>query len=164
MIKIIASWVILDVLEGIRKKRYFIDISCKKGTKQFTYRNPFGIYIRYRYQVDDHNNWRHAPISLYMTWATNFFPDRNFYCYLGVSEVNTDLVSGHFQNDWMVQPSMHFWRALVIDFLENKILVELGDNGQPSRTSKIPMYVPCEQIKVKHHGEMWDPSKKEGEK
>ena len=38
--------------------------------------------------------------------------------------------------------------------------VELVENGQPKRTSKITIYVCCEQITVKHHGRMWDPREK----
>ena len=80
-----------------------------------------------------------------------------------MSEVNTALASGHFQNDWVVEPSLYFWRVLAIECLENTIGVELRDNGRPVRTSKIPIYVPCEQIVVKHHGRMWDPSRKSKE-
>ena len=36
----------------------------------------------------------------------------------------------------------------------------MGNNVLPKRTYKIPIYVPCEKIKVKHHGVMWDPSQK----
>ena len=51
---------------------------------------------------------------------------------------------------------------MAIECLENSIEVGLGDNGKPKRTSEIPIYVPCEKITVKHHGGMWDPSKKKG--
>ena len=51
-------------------------------------------------------------------------------------EVNTDLVSGNFENDGVLQPSMEFWRALEIECLENKIGVELGDNGWQKRAFK----------------------------
>ena len=64
VMKIIAGWIKLDILEGARIRRYFIDSSGTKETKQFTYRKPFGINFRYINQVDDHNNWRHAPIYL----------------------------------------------------------------------------------------------------
>ena len=77
-----------------------------------------------------------------------------------VSRVNTDLASGHFQDYGVVQPSMDFWRALAIEFLDNKIGVELGYNGQCNRSSKLPIYVSCEKITVKHHDGMWYPSKK----
>ena len=158
--KIIEIWVTLDELEGARTRRDFIDSSGMKNMKHFIYRQPFGLRFRYRHQVDEHNNRRHAPISLERTWATKLWPDQKFTWYLAVSEVNTALESGHFQNDGVVQPSLNFRRALAIECLENTIGVELGENGRPKRTSKIPIYVPCERITVKHHGGMRDPSKK----
>ena len=33
---------------------------------------------------------------------------------------------------------MDFWRALSIEWLENKIGVELGDNGPSKRACKLP--------------------------
>ena len=99
VMKIMASWMTLDVLDGASTRRYFLDRSGTKDTKQFTYRQPFGINFRYRHQLDDHNNWRHAQIFLERIWATKFWPDRNFSWYLAVLEVNTDPASGLFQND-----------------------------------------------------------------
>ena len=55
---------------------------------------------------------------------------------------------------------MDFGIALAIYFLENTIEVELGGNVQHQRTSKLPIYVPCEKIIVKHCGGLWGPSKK----
>ena len=69
-------------------------------------------------------------------------------------EVNTTLETGPFQNDWVVQPSIDFWIFLGIEFLENTIGVGLGKNGLPKKAPKIPVYVPCEKITVKHHGKM----------
>ena len=103
------------------------------------------------HQVDDQNNWRHAPISLEKKSGTKFWPNHNFAWYLAVSEVNTALVSGRFQNDGLVQPNLDFWVYLAIECLDNTIVIELGENGIPKRTSKIPIYVPCEKITVKHH-------------
>ena len=160
VMKIMVSWMTLDELEGARKRRDFIDSSKAKDTKQLTYGNPFGNNFRYRHQMDDNNNWIHAPISLKRTWATKFCPDRNFSLYLSVSEVSTDLAPGHCKNDMAVQPSLDFWRALAIECLENKIEFELGENGRPNRIPKLPIYVPCEKITVKHHGGMWHQSKK----
>ena len=77
-----------------------------------------------------------------------------------VSEVNTALGSGHFQNYGVVQPSLYFWRDLAIYCLENTIGVELGENGRPKRNAKIPIYVRCEKITVKHHGGICDQNKK----
>ena len=99
VMKIMASWVALDELEGERTRRDFIDSSGTKEMKQFIYQHPFGVHFRYIHQVENQNNWRHAPISLERTWATKFWPDLKFSWYLAVLEVNTDLASGHFQND-----------------------------------------------------------------
>ena len=117
VMKIMASWMTLDGLEGARTRRYFIDINGTKETKHFTYRKPFGIHFRYIHQVDDHNNWIHVPIFLERAWATTFWPDRKFAWYLAVSEVNSYLASGHFQNYGLVQPSLDFWRDLTIECL-----------------------------------------------
>ena len=125
-----------------------------KETKQFIYQQPFGLHFRYRHQVDDHNNRRHAPIYLESKWAAKFCSDNNFAWYLYVSEVNTALVSGQFQNNGVVQPSLDFWSALAIECLENKIGVELGDNGRPKRSFKVTVYAPCEKTTVKHYGGM----------
>ena len=89
-----------------------------------------------------------------------FWPDHNLAWYLAVSEVNTALASVHFKNDWLVQPSLDFWIALEIEFHENKISIESGDNGRTPKNFKIPIYVPCDKTAVKHHGGIWDPSKK----
>ena len=51
---------------------------------------------------------------------------------------------------------------MAIECPENKIVVELGDNGRHNRTSKLLIYFPCEKITVKQHGGMWYPSKKKG--
>ena len=56
VMKIWVSWMALDELEGAITRRYFIDSSGEKETKQFTYWQPFGLHFRYRHQVDDHNN------------------------------------------------------------------------------------------------------------
>ena len=150
----------LDELEDARTRIYCIDSSGTKDTKQFTYRQPFGIHFRYRHKVDDHINQRHSPICLERTWATKFWIDHNFAYYLVVPEVNTALLSRHFQNDGVVQPSLDFQRALAMECLENTIRVELEENGQPNRIFKSLICVPCEKITVKHHGGMWGPSKK----
>ena len=44
-----------------------------------------------------------------------------------MSEVNTALASGCFQNNRVVQPSLDFWRVLEIESLENKIGFNWGN-------------------------------------
>ena len=60
-----------------------------------------------------------------------------------MSEVNTDIESGHFKNDGVVQPSLDFRKALAIECLDNTIGIELGEKRLPKRNFKITIYVPC---------------------
>ena len=76
-------------------------------------------------------------------------------------EVNTALASCHFQNDGVVQPSLDFRRSLLIEFLDNKIGVYLGENRKPKRISKLLIYAHCD--KCFYHGKMCDTSKKKTE-
>ena len=110
--------------------------------------------------MDDQNNWRHGKFSLERKWATKFWTNREFVRYLTVLEVNTALASGPFKNDGLVQPSLGFWTALAMECLEKKIGFKLGDIEWPKRGSKIPIYVSCEKITVRHHGRMWHPKQK----
>ena len=50
-----------------------------------------------------------------------------------------------------------------IEFLDNTIGVELGENVQPNRYSKMPIYVTCEKITVRHYDGMLDQSQKKSE-
>ena len=70
---------------------------------------------------------------------TKFWPDLNFAWYLDMSEGNTGLASGNFQNCEVVKPSVYFQIYLEIEYLENQIWVEFGDNGQPTRDCKDPV-------------------------
>ena len=56
IMKIMTSWMKIDELEGARTRRDFTESSGTKDTEQFKYRHQFGLYLRYRNQVDDHNN------------------------------------------------------------------------------------------------------------
>ena len=94
VMKIMAIWMTLDELEGAKTIRDFIGSSGTKEKKLFMYPQPFGLHFKYRHQLDDHNNWRHASISLERKWVTKFWTDRNFAWYLAVSEVNIALASG----------------------------------------------------------------------
>ena len=84
VIKIMASWITLDELEGAKTKRALIESSGMKETKEFIYWKPFGLHFRYKHQLNDHKNWRHAPIYLDRTWTASFWPDHNFAWYLAV--------------------------------------------------------------------------------
>ena len=153
-----------DGLEGAKTIIEFMDSSGTKGTKQFKYRQPFGIYFRYIQQVYDQNNWIHAPNFLERTWATNLWPVCNVAWYIAVSEVKIALESGYFQNYGVVKPSIYLWRSLEIKGLENTTVVKLGDKVRPRIACRILVYIPCEKITVKHYGRMRYPSKKKRKK
>ena len=55
----------LDELE--EKNQDYTDNEGCHTRNSFTYRQPFGLHVRYHHQVDDHNNHRHAPIYLERT-------------------------------------------------------------------------------------------------
>ena len=55
--RIMASCMTLDELDGAKIIRYFIDRSGTKETKHFTYQNPFGIHFRYRNQLENYNSF-----------------------------------------------------------------------------------------------------------
>ena len=112
-----ASWMIIDELYGA-KKRDFTDSSGMKQTTLFTCRQQFGLCFKYIHQVYDKKTQKKMSIYLESTRKTKFWPDHNFAWYLAVSEVNTALAPGHFQNDGGVQLSLEFIKAFAIVCLE----------------------------------------------
>ena len=95
--KIMATWMTLEELYGVDNRREYKGRDGQSLARQFNYQQPFGLYFCYRQQVDDHNNRRHAPISIERIWATKFWTDRNFAWYLAVTDVNTALADGKVQ-------------------------------------------------------------------
>ena len=63
VMKLMESWMTLNNLEGANTKRYRKENGFRKS-KQIFLKQPYGMHFRYRHQVDDHNNRRHAPISI----------------------------------------------------------------------------------------------------
>ena len=76
--KIMATWMALEELDGADIRWEYKERDGESVARLFKYCQPFGLHFRYCHQVDDHNNRRHAPISIERTWATKFCPDRNF--------------------------------------------------------------------------------------
>ena len=64
VMKIIESWMTLDEIEGTSTRIYSINRSGTKDTKNFTYRQKFGLHFIYIHQVYENNNQRHPPIYL----------------------------------------------------------------------------------------------------
>ena len=62
-----------------------------EGTKEeihFRLNDVFANHFKYRHAVDDHNHLRHQIPSIEDTWATHFWPNRQFAFLLAISEVN----------------------------------------------------------------------------
>ena len=81
VMKIMASWMTIDELEVVRTRRDFIDSIWMKYTKQFTYRHPFGIHLRYIHQV---------PYCCSIPWSDRYRRECTFrhlirvsYCMMG---------------------------------------------------------------------------------
>ena len=117
-----------------------------KTTKTFCYKQPFRMYYKVCHQVDDHNNRRHAPISLERTCATKFWEDRNCVWYIATSEVNTNLAWGHFRQEGKVDATLDFRRKLAHECLVNTIGVDTAnedEGSRPLRTCRMPRKIKC---------------------
>ena len=88
-------------------------------TKTFNYIEPISNHFKYRHQIDDHNNRRHSPISIEKTWATKFWPDRNFAWFLAVTEVNANLARGYFGGETL--PQIEFRKKLAWEMMNNAL-------------------------------------------
>ena len=56
VMKIMASWMILDELEDAKTSRDFTESGSLKQKKLLIYRQTFGIHFKYRHQVDKKKN------------------------------------------------------------------------------------------------------------
>ena len=102
------------IRRGVNTKHNYKGVDGESLVNIFKYRQPFVFHFHYCHMLDGHNNRRNSPISLDRTRKTKFCTDRNFSCYLDVTEVNTALASGHCQNGGNIMPTLSFWRHLVI--------------------------------------------------
>ena len=59
------------------------------------------------------------------TWATKFWLYPNLAWCHAVMEVNTELLSGDFQNGGNIMPTLAFLRQLAIQCMENTIGIDL---------------------------------------
>ena len=146
-----ATWTTLEELDGADTRREYKGRDGQYLTRLFKYYQPFGLHFCYHHHVDDHKNIRHAPISIERTWATKFWPARNFSWYLAVTKVNTALADGHFCKGGQLIPTLQFRRKLTHEMMENTIGVDTMDYGRPRRSTCNPAIVPCTLLKVKKH-------------
>ena len=79
---------------------------------------------------------------------------------LSVTEVNTALASGHFQNGGDIMPTLDFWRQLVIKCMEDTIGTDPGDIGRPMWACIRPKIVEFHMEKVPNYRGKCLPSEK----
>ena len=133
----------LDDLEGGQTWWDYL-VDSVKTTKNFCYKQPFGMHYKFRHKVYYNNNRRHLNLSVERTRDTNFWEDINCAWYLATSEVNTNLAWGHFRQDGKVDATLDFWRKLPHECLVNSIGVyrDNEDVGSiPMRTCGMPLKV-----------------------
>lgn len=90
----------------------------------FRYPELFYNHYHYRHAVDDHNNRRHAPVSIEKTWTTNWWPHRVFaFILLAITEVNVMKawvnILGNPDNQ-----TLHFRKILAEQLVNNPYLAE----------------------------------------
>ena len=83
-------------------------------TKLSNYHEVFGDHFNYRHQVDDNNNWRHSPIYVDRTWATNYWPGWCHAYFLALTEFNENYLRGYLIGGVDVEPQLDFWRQLLL--------------------------------------------------
>ena len=117
VMKLMAPWMTLKILEGTNIKRGWKENVLRKS-EHFVYKQPFGIHFRYRHHVYDLNKRRHEKISIETTWATNHWADWNFAWYFSVSTSNANLAHGNFQKGGEISPTLQFRRRLAQELLK----------------------------------------------
>ena len=116
--KIMSSFGTLDEISDHKTKRVYK----KNGqtiTKTFSYIEPISNHFKYRHQIDDHNNRRHSPISIEKTWATKYWPDRNFAWFIAVTEVNANHARAYFGGERL--PQIEFRMKLAWEMINNTL-------------------------------------------
>ena len=154
--KIMATWMTLAEMDGADTRQEYKGRDGQSLYRLFKYRQPFGLHFRYRHQVYDNNNRRHASISIERTWETKFCPDINFAWYLAVTEVNTALADGHFRKGGRLIPTLQFQRKIAHEMMENTIGVDTVDSGRHRRSKFTPAILACTLLNVKKHEGSYD--------
>ena len=133
--KIMSTWTTLEELDRAETRLEYKGGDGESLTRLFKSCQTFGFHFCYRHQVDEHNNRRHASISIERTWETKFCPDINFAWYLAVTEVNTALANGHFHKGGKFIPTFQFHRKLAHEMTENTIGLTTVYSGRPRRST-----------------------------
>ena len=112
VVNIMATWMTFEELGGADTRREYKGRDGQSLVRQIKLRQTSGLHFLYHHQVDYHNNRKNYPISIESTWATKFWPNRNFAWYLAVTEVNMALADGHFRKGRKMIPTLQFRRKI----------------------------------------------------
>jgi hypothetical protein len=141
VMKLMATYGALRPMEGGETKR---SLTRRNGTREnvsFVYTEPFLNHFKFRHQVDDHNNARHAPISLEESISTKDWKIRVFMFVLAVVEVNARLAHSFFtQSDTLSQ--LEFRRLLAKELMEFS-LTDNSPSKRRSRRNMVPVSTQC---------------------
>ena len=88
--------------------------------KTFNYIEPLSRHNRAKHWVDDVNNRRHDPISLESSWATKFWPHRQFTFFVSIAEVNANNSQARAKSK-PAQPTLEFRKKLAMQMMNNKL-------------------------------------------
>jgi len=83
--------------------------------KLFKYSKPISCHNRAKHLVDDHNNWRHAPIGLDQTWCTKWWPTRQFTFLIGIAKVQA------WAHKELPEPQLNFHWTFTDKMRNNKL-------------------------------------------
>ena len=97
--KIMATWMTLEDLDRADTRQEYKGRYGQSLARILKYRQTFGLHFRYRHYVYDHNNRRHAPISIERTWESkgfltclNYQVEYSLSHYLNLNELTTFLI------------------------------------------------------------------------
>ena len=156
---IMTSWVTLDELEG--------------GNTRRRYKGRYGEYLVKKSNISRHLDFPFFTVIRYTItkiganliyhWIVHGIPIfwvRNFSWHIVMTEVNTTLASGHFQNGGDIMPNLDLGGHLAIQCMINNFGTEPGDIGRPMWYYRRPQIVEYNLEKVPNYHRKWLASEK----
>ena len=118
------------------KERRQRSITLRNGIREnvsFKYIKPSFNHFKFCYQVDDHNNRSHSPISLEESINTIDWKIRVFTFILAMVEVNSRLAYQYFTQSDSLSP-LQFRRMLAKELMDFSCVVNRGNKKRSSRS------------------------------
>jgi hypothetical protein len=143
--KIMSTYGSLLVSDGQKDSiRHYKNEAGQNVTTRFKYMEPFANHFLYRHCVDDHNNLRHAGVSIEETWRTHRWANRVFAFLLAISEVNAFLAFRSFIWDKSGKKELlHFRRQLALALINNEWHGDKREASPATRKRQIAHTMTC---------------------